>query len=298
MAAGTPPRYEALWVNDLLRELPWRVCASRPVGGDAHINIRELRSALRHGLAEVGSRRSLKLLMVLDSRVAGGAMGKGRSAARLLNAELRAVLPEILGRDVYLGFLFGPSRLNPGDPPSRLRDLPHGGGGLPAWARDILRDDFDAFDFLAAQPRQSASTAGWAALVVKAAALGILRLSPKELPFDSTLGYPGEGPGAPRPDVDLRRHRALTPVVAARRDARRRELFVHAQLFYGLDAASLLRLPAGELDAVLAELGQLMYRGGRSLGDFAETINAVVDCDRGLRGHLPRPGMWPGSGGP
>ena len=59
MAAGTPPRYEALWVNDLLRELPWRVCASRPVGGDAHINIRELRSALRHGLAEVGSRRSL-----------------------------------------------------------------------------------------------------------------------------------------------------------------------------------------------------------------------------------------------
>ena len=133
MAAGTPPMYEALWVNDLLRELPWRVCASRPVGGDAHINIRELRAALRHGIAEVGMRRSLKL-MVLDSRVAGGAMGKGRSAGRLLNAELRAVLPEILGRDLYLGFLFGPSRLNPGDPPSRLRDLPHGPRSSPLTA--------------------------------------------------------------------------------------------------------------------------------------------------------------------
>ncbi len=101
MAGAIPPAYGALWVNDFLCELPWRVCASRPVSGDAHVNVRELRAALRHGIAEAGVRRSLQLLLVVDSRVVGGAMGKGCSAARLLNAELRPALPDILGRDPH-----------------------------------------------------------------------------------------------------------------------------------------------------------------------------------------------------
>ena len=66
----------------------------------------------------------------------------------------------------------------------------------------------------------------------------MLRLSPKELPFDSTLGYPGEGPPqraplVPRASVDLRLHRGLTPVVAARRAVRLRELLAHVELQYG-----------------------------------------------------------------
>ena len=56
MASGTPPVYETLWLNELLRCLPWRMCASRPVSSDAHLNVRELRSALRHALAEAGNR--------------------------------------------------------------------------------------------------------------------------------------------------------------------------------------------------------------------------------------------------
>ncbi len=131
MAAGTPPVYEALCVNNLFRELPWRVCSSRPVGGDAHINIRELRAALRHGIAEVGTRRSLKLLMVLDARVAGGAIGRGRSVARLLNAELRAALPEILGCDACLGFFFGPIEAQSWRPAVPLT-------GLATWWRRVV----------------------------------------------------------------------------------------------------------------------------------------------------------------
>ena len=124
--------------------------------------------------------------------------------------------------------------------------------------------------------------------MVKFASLEMLRLSPKELPFDSTLGYPGEGPSAARPDVDLRVHRGLTPVVAARRAVRLRELLAHVELWYGLSLAALLALPANDVDRILSDFGQLMFRGGRSLLDFSETINAIVDSDRGLKGRLPR----------
>ena len=67
MCEGTPPVFEKLWVNDLLQGLPWRATSARPVGGTDHINIRELRAALQHGLAEAGARRSLRLLMIQDS---------------------------------------------------------------------------------------------------------------------------------------------------------------------------------------------------------------------------------------
>ena len=123
---------------------------------------------------------------------------------------------------------------------------------------------------------------------MRCAALGVLRLSPKQLPFDSTLGYPGEGPTQPRPDVDLRTFRALTPMVAARRAVRLREFLVHVQLWDYLDATSVMQLPSADLDRLLANFGHLLYRGGRSLLDYSETINAIVDEDRGLKGRLPQ----------
>ena len=102
------------------------------------------------------------------------------------------------------------------------------------------------------------------------------------------LGYPGEGPPRARPEVDLRAFKVLMPVVAARRAVRLREFLLHVQLWRSLEPAAVLQLPASELDRLLAEFGQLLYRGARSLGDYAETINAVVDQDRALKGRLPR----------
>lgn len=288
MATGTPACYEKFWINDLLRELPWVPTASRPVGGDAHINVRELRAGLRHGVMEARGARGLRILLVLDSRVSIGALGKGRSAAQLLNNELRAALPEILGQDLYLGFLFGPTRLNPADAPSRLRPLASTGLGLPPWARALMRGDTKEFDWLTSLPDQSHRTMGWACLTLRLAKARGCPLSPKELPFDATLGYPGEGPSASRPALDLRQHRALTPAVAARRRIRLRELVVWSSMTYSLSLPELLDLPSAELDRVLAEFGQLLWQAGRSLLDFAETINSVVDQNRALKGHLPR----------
>lgn len=207
LSEGTPPQYEALWVNDLLREMPWRTVASRPVGSE-HINVRELRAALRHAFQEARGRRGLRVLSVLDSRVSIGALGKGRSASAQLNAELPAALPEILAQDLYPGFLLRPTRLNLADAPSRLRadaapalapsipgksEPPRPPGGLPGWARDILGGEFASLDALLRVPMQSRMTMGWACLTLRLAAARGRPLAPKELPFDGTLGYPGEG---------------------------------------------------------------------------------------------------------
>ena len=303
LGAGTPPFYERLWVNDLLRRLPWRTTARRRMPGDDHINVRELRAALRHVLTEARGRQHLKVLMVLDSRVAMGALGKGRSAASLLNRELRAALPELLGQDLYPGFLFGPSRLNPADAPSRLRSLPMDGPGravedpppgLPRWARRIMAGDFKEFDELARCPAQSRVTVGWACLVSRLAAANGMPMSPKESPFDSTLGYPGEGPpretaaGTNRAGLDIRRHRVLTPAVAARRRLLISEFEHWVRLVLGMELRVLLMQPAAAVDRALADYGQALWSARRSLLDFAETINATVDADRALKGMLPR----------
>ena len=34
MCQSTPPVFEKLWVNDLLRALPWRTSSARPIGGE------------------------------------------------------------------------------------------------------------------------------------------------------------------------------------------------------------------------------------------------------------------------
>lgn len=59
-------------------------------------------------------------------------------------------------------------------------------------------------------------------------------------------------------------------------------------LDYTLSLHSLLALPSADLDRVVAEYGQTLYAAGRSLLDFAETINALVDIDRALKGCFPR----------
>ena len=295
MEEGTPARFEKLWVNDLLRELPWRTSSSRYVGGDAHINVRELRAALRHALQHTGRARGVRLLEVLDSRVSIGALAKGRSASKLLNDELRAACPDLVARDLYLGFLFGPTRLNPADAPSRLLPLPRMvGAGLPNWARRMMEGSFADFEDLLRLPCQSRVTAGWALLTWRVARRFGVPLRPRDLPFDSTLGYPGEGPpktGAPahlRAAVDIRTHRVLTREVALRRQARLQELMQWCWLGRGSTSAQVMALPPEDLDRLLAEYGQQMWRSQRSLLDYSETINAVVDSDRGLRGRLPR----------
>ena len=290
-------RGERIWVNELLRSIPWRPRLSRPVPGSTHINVREARVALGC-IAHAGRQRfSSRVLAVVDSRVAIGAGGKGRSASRPLNRELRHALPELIGADTYPGFIFGPTRLQPADDGSRLkqqRARRHPDGApLPSWLDALLGGDVSELDYIASLPLQSRRTACWATLAIKCAARGILRLSPRPAGWDPTLGYPGEGPSHGRAlpadrSANLLASTARHPAVLARRARLLAEFRAHVFLQFGVEFDVFLQNPAVEIDRALASWGQICFRAGRSLLDYRELINSAVDYARfpcGSLGH-------------
>ena len=114
---------EKVWMNDLIRGLPWR--PNRQLGIDrvAHISLQELDNYIGLCCYMARSHPGTRGLFLLDSRVTIGASAKGRSASKALNYPLRAGIAEFVGCDFYPGADFVPTRFNPGDKPSRLRRL-------------------------------------------------------------------------------------------------------------------------------------------------------------------------------
>ena len=197
-------------------------------------------------------------MVLVDSKVTIGAAAKGRSASRLLNRELRRFAATFVARDVYVGLLFVPTRLQPSDGASRLRAEVPRDGRLPRWAVHLMHGNTASFDWLAALPRQTRAASSWATLLCRFAELGMLKLSPKELPFDSTRGYPGEGPAAARrPDVvhrsvDIRSYRHLTPAVASRRELLRYELTAFIGLSFKVPFHVFMLSAPGTVDRTIA----------------------------------------------
>jgi len=189
---------EMLWLNDLGRNLPWTDVVSRPMQRCDHINISELRITLKAAATLAWKHPGCRIIVLIDSRVAMGAAGKGRSSSFSLNRVLRSFMLEIIGLEAYIGILFVPSRLQPADAALRLRArVALAPGPLPDWARGVLIRDFVAFDRLAALPKQTKASANSATLAVNCADLGMLTLGQKDLPFDAPLGYPGRLSAAP-----------------------------------------------------------------------------------------------------
>ena len=83
--------------------------------GNRHINIGELRSALRVEKLLGERTPSSRLLLGADSQVALGTLIKGRATSRALNQELCRSLPWMLGFDVYLECLYFHTKINRGD---------------------------------------------------------------------------------------------------------------------------------------------------------------------------------------
>ncbi len=260
------------------------------------------------------ARRHLRQPYLLDSSVAIGALAKGRSASRAINAELVRALPSTLGYDHYAAFDFCPTRLNPSDDPTRGRALRRAAAGRPEWLRAAAAGEVAGLVGLASVPRQKRAYSEWARFVVK---LQTWRMSMKE--FDSTLGYPGEGPASSqkrsscvvslvvtlvlitsasaarpsvpavdRPAVDLRRRPTLTSAT----QLMRRRLLADFERWLGslgvphLRIASLLELPLTHIGAILASYGQVLYSTGASLKKYTETINGLVQLEPSYRRQL------------
>ena len=162
--------HEQVFVNELAASLFWKEVFSRRVPTRDHINIKELR-AVRLLVDGIKNKHACeRVVVLLDSLVALGALAKGRSPSIPLNAELRKMLGDLLVYDLYLGFLFVPTRLNPSDDPSRFVAVRPPRQPEPPWIGACADGDCGPLDDRLVVPPQTSASAEWARLVTAFAA--------------------------------------------------------------------------------------------------------------------------------
>ena len=91
--------------------------------GRSHINVGEVRAALRAELCEGRRLPSSYMVQLLDSQVAIAALVKGRSSSRALNREIKESIPWHVTCNTRVFYGFVRSALNPADDPTRAVEL-------------------------------------------------------------------------------------------------------------------------------------------------------------------------------
>ena len=324
-------------INEVTLSSSWEPVACWTFKVPSHINILELISVVRMVEKLVRKGTSARITVIVDSNVVRCAGAKGRSSAKALGKILRRLAVLCVVGGIYLVFGFIPTRHNPADDPTRDVKLrtPVEGMDIASWSLEDLQK-------LAMMPRLKRWASNWIRLVLLLLGPSALDLkdrwkyrSPQfpfgfsrvsdlasvacshmdfsVLDFDSSLGYPGEGPltlgllyivswisfsgpvGShgvllPRNAGDLTRQRARgarpplqegRPVLGV--TAQHRQSFL-TQLeewlrALGYDMSSLLDNHVGNMDLIndlLVRYGRNLYAVGRPYNHFAETINAVA----------------------
>ena len=317
--------FESLLVNDLLSSGTWQASWTWPCPPE-HINVLETKAflaVLRQLGREGGDKRCVQ---VVDSSVALGATTKGRSSARSLRKSLLQACALQLGFGLYPAVVFGPTRLNTSDAPTRDTQLP-----TPASlsiCRCLGRQELLLASAFRQLPRASANWLRLACLLVgfrsPAPLGGFLRglaapwrhtgppssAFPAARPdlvrpvkdFDATLGYPGEGPLEPRGqrDVDRQARRSASalpsgrPVLPRTRSNRARLLGLF-DAWLAERGSSLKALTSGSpldpaaIGQALTNYGRDLYDAGRPYGDYSETVNAVGALCPSVRRQLQGP---------
>lgn len=274
---------------DLLGGLTFKEDARIQVPPTEHINLRELQ-AVGLVLRRVAAQGTLeaKVLVAIGSLAAQGVVNKGRSASRRLNAAWRRWAPYLLGSGLTVGTYYVPTWLNPADAPSRGRPVPPPTWGLPPWYAPL---DNAAMDYALADPKMQRAEFLWWRIP---AALVARRGQAAHRDFDATLGFPGAGPrpragSAParkRPCVILSTATAHTPVVQRRRQLFWARFSAWHSAHYQQPAVVLAQASARQAAARLAVYGQWLYDRGRSLLEFSEVINSMVDIAPAWRREL------------
>ncbi|CAE7720841.1 unnamed protein product, partial [Symbiodinium necroappetens] len=154
-AAGVLPTSEELPENEvkahplwseLARTLPFGEPWRRPCKPGRHINISEVRAALHAEARHARRHPCSRVNLALDSQVALGALGKGRSSSDAINRELRKSLAVHLGYDSYLGLLYFASAENPADDGTRNVPLRKPAKEAPDWWSAACEGDFVGLD--------------------------------------------------------------------------------------------------------------------------------------------------------
>ena len=111
-----------------------------------HINVGEVRGALRAECSTGQRWPGCRFLQLLDSQVATACLVKGRSSSRSLNRELRRSLPDHLTQQTHPRYGFIRPRFNPSDDPTRDVPLRKPSEPLPSWWESASRGDFAQLD--------------------------------------------------------------------------------------------------------------------------------------------------------
>ena len=123
-------------VNELLVAGTWteqRQWKWRRLG---HINVLELESLASLLREDALAGDALRQAVILDSRVAMGATAKGRSPSKAVKAILERITATCIAAGSYPAVLFGPTRHNVADDPTRERRLREAIRRLSEWAED------------------------------------------------------------------------------------------------------------------------------------------------------------------
>ena len=122
-------------LDQLAAALPWRAPRGFPFVSRAHINVQEARAVVAEvrDWIEQGFNRG-RMVILIDSRVCVGAISKGRSSSKYLNAELRQLCALSLCGAVQVRVCWIGTKFNPADAPSRWQSLPSR-GRMPEWAQ-------------------------------------------------------------------------------------------------------------------------------------------------------------------
>ena len=196
---------ENLLVNEVVKTTTWETLGSWAFKSPSHINLLELAALVELSRRVAKAHGSCRVLSFVDSAVVRGACSKGRSASSGISKLLRRFCSICVAAGLYFTTPFCPTRLNPADDPTRCRDVREAMDGT--WIGDCSQEEL----YLMATHRPLRRwTSNWISLVLKL--LGPNALSFKDrslfrsfpikpphlyhyhLDFDSSLGFPGEGP--------------------------------------------------------------------------------------------------------
>ena len=115
--------FESILGNDVLLSSTWTLLYHLPWKFPGHINVLEAEMALKILKHQSVREPETRFLGFLDSRVAIGALAKGRSSSWSLAPVCRkAAALQVIG-GLYPGWNFSPTRLNPADDPTRGSDV-------------------------------------------------------------------------------------------------------------------------------------------------------------------------------
>ena len=120
------PKEPSRFASRISESLDWKVVAGYSFRQVSHINLQETRALAREIRKQASDFSNGGCIQVClnDSRVATGAISKGRSSSYKLNGLLRALVPYLILGDLVLGLLWIETESNIADYPSRFKNLP------------------------------------------------------------------------------------------------------------------------------------------------------------------------------